>query len=79
MDVNFPILTYIIFLPVLGAVLTYAFGSSVRAAKAIALVFSLITLGLGSLLLVGFLWPDLIGLFPTTIRGPNPLNTTSCP
>ena len=77
MDVNFPILTYIIFLPVLGAVLTYAFGSSVRAAKAIALVFSLITLGLGSLLLVGFLWPDLIGLFPTTIRGPNPLNTTT--
>ena len=75
MNVNFPLLTYIIFTPLVGAILTYAFGASARTAKAIALLFSLITLGLGSLLLVGFLWPNVIGLFPTHVTGPNPLNT----
>lgn len=77
MDVSFPVLTYIIFVPLLGAVLTYAVGGSVRAAKSVALLFSLITLALGSLLLVGFLWPEGVGLLPTTVRGPNPLNTTT--
>ncbi len=77
MNVSFPILTYVIFLPLLGAVVTYAVGGSVRAAKSIALLFSLATLALGTLLLVGFLWPNWIGLFPTTFQGPNPLNTTT--
>ncbi len=69
MDVTFPLLTYLIFLPLIGSVLTYAFGVSVRAAKAIALATSLITLGLGSLLLAGFLLPSNVVLATQTIGG----------
>ncbi len=57
MDVSFPLLTYIIFVPLVGGILTYAFGVSTKAAKGIALATSLVSLGLGSLLLAGFLLP----------------------
>ena len=74
MELDFPILTYLIFVPLLGAVLTYALGASDRAAKGVALFFSLITLGLGSLLLLGFLEPSWVGLIATSIPSSNPLD-----
>src|SRR3989449_572399 len=61
MLVDFPILTLIVFLPALGALLSYVAGSA-RAARWIALGFSLVVLGLASLLLVGFLWTDAVTL-----------------
>jgi len=61
MLVDFPILTLIVFLPALGALLSYV-AASARAARWIALGFSLIVLGLASLLLVGFLWTDAVTL-----------------
>ena len=57
MDLDFPILSLLIFLPLLGAVLTYLLGFSERAGKAIALAFSFVALALGTLLLLGFLLP----------------------
>src|SRR5438132_284582 len=61
MLVDYPILTLIVFLPVLGALLSYVAGSA-RAARWIALGFSLLVLALASFLLAGFLWPDAITL-----------------
>src|SRR6266480_1590853 len=61
MLVDYPILTLIVFLPVLGALLSYVAGSP-RAARWIALGFSLLVLALASVLLAGFLWPDAIAL-----------------
>ncbi|TLZ68407.1 MAG: NADH-quinone oxidoreductase subunit M [Methanobacteriota archaeon] len=61
MLVDFPILTLIVFLPALGALLSYV-AASARAARWIALGFSLVVLGLASLLLVGFLWTDAVTL-----------------
>src|SRR2546428_641301 len=61
MLVDFPILTLIVFLPALGALLSYV-AASARAARWIALGFSLAVLGLASLLLVGFLWTDAVTL-----------------
>lgn len=70
MEVSFPILTLLIFLPLVGALLTYAFGGvSDRLAKAIALAFSLLTLGLGSVLLLGILPYGVFTLTSTTIGG----------
>jgi proton-translocating NADH-quinone oxidoreductase chain M len=69
MEVTFPLLTLIIFTPLVGAVLTYAFGVSVRAAKWIALASSFVTLGFGSLLLAGFLLPSDVVLSSQTIGG----------
>src|SRR3972149_6500603 len=57
MDLDFPILSLLIFLPLLGSVLTYLLGFSERAGKAIALAFSFVALALGTLLLLGFLLP----------------------
>ncbi len=74
MQVAFPILTYVIFLPVVGAVLTYALGNTERLAKWVALAFSLVSLGLGSTLLLGFLSPSVFTLTATTIPSPNPLD-----
>jgi len=67
--VDFPILTFLVFLPILGAVLTYALGTSDRLARGIGLAFSLIVFALGALLLVGFLRPDLVSLTSTTVPG----------
>src|SRR5206468_8017186 len=61
MLVDYPILTLIVFLPVLGALLSYVAGSA-RAARWIALSFSLLVLALASVLLAGFLSPDAIAL-----------------
>src|SRR5438034_223317 len=61
MLVDYPILTLIVFLPVLGALLSYVAGSA-RAARWIALGFSLLVLALASFLLAGSLWPDAITL-----------------
>src|SRR5438552_4107358 len=61
MLVDYPILTLIVFLPALGALLSYVAGSA-RAARWIALSFSLLVLALASVLLAGFLWPDAIAL-----------------
>ena len=74
MDLAFPILTYVIFVPLLGAILTYAFGASERAAKWIALAFSLVTLGLGTALLLGFLEPGMLRLTSTPYPSSNPLD-----
>src|SRR5438105_13983854 len=56
MLVDYPILTLIVFLPALGALLSYVAGSA-RAARWIALGFSLPVLAPASVLLAGFLWP----------------------
>src|SRR5213083_1693638 len=61
MLVDYPILTLIVVLSVLGALLSYVAGSA-RAARWIALGFSLLVLALASFLLAGFLWPDAITL-----------------
>src|SRR6184192_4193774 len=61
MLIEFPILTYIVLLPAVGAVFTYLTGSD-RAARAVALGFSVIVLGLSTVLLTGFLWPSAISL-----------------
>src|SRR5437016_13618930 len=61
MLVDYPILTLIVFLPALGALLSYVAGSA-RAARWIALGFSLLVLALASVLLAGFLWTDAITL-----------------
>ena len=69
MLIEFPILSLIVFLPLLGAVLTFLLGTSDRVAKGIAMGFSLAVLALASLVLVGFLWPELIEL-PVLTVGP---------
>ena len=68
-QVTFPLLTVIVFLPLVGGLLTYAFGAYARAAKWIALLTSLVTLGFGSFLLAGFLIPSEIGLSIQTFGG----------
>ena len=76
MDLPFPVLSLAIFLPLLGALLTYALGGlSDRVAKWVALLFSLATLALGSLLLVGILLPTWVSLAVTTIPSANPLSS----
>jgi len=66
-----PILTLLVFLPAVGAVATYVGGASDRAAHGIALAFSLVTLGLATLLLLGFLAEH--GLFPGFATLPRPV------
>src|SRR5437763_13626252 len=61
MLIEFPILTYIVLLPAVGAVFTYLTGSD-RAARAVALGFSVIVLCLSTVLLTGVLWPSGISL-----------------
>ena len=61
MRIDFPILTMIVFLPTFGAIVTYVVKSD-RVARGIALAFSLIVLGLSTILLVGFLRPDWFSL-----------------
>src|SRR2546426_10460045 len=68
MLIDFPILTYIVLLPAVGAVFTYISGSD-RAARAVALAFSLIVLGLSTILLTGFLWTNVISLPTITTAG----------
>src|SRR5213596_2658997 len=68
MLVDYPILTLIVFLPGLGAMLCYVTGSP-RAARGVALAISLVVLGLATLLLAGFLWPDAIVLSKVTTPG----------
>jgi len=70
MLIDFPILSLIVLLPTAGAILTYLLGTSDRAARAIAMAFSLATLALGTILLLGFLWPQLFELQPTVIGAP---------
>ncbi|OLD89778.1 hypothetical protein AUG86_04325 [Euryarchaeota archaeon 13_1_20CM_4_64_14] len=65
---EFPILTYIVLLPAVGAVFTYLTGSD-RAARAVALAFSLVVLGLSTVLLMGFLWTNVISLPTMTTAG----------
>src|SRR2546427_4618177 len=67
MLLDFPILTLVVLLPGIGAVLTYL-TSSDKAARAVALGFSLVVLGLATVLLLGFVWPDLVSL-PTFVNG----------
>src|SRR3989475_1378132 len=64
---DFPILTLVVLLPGIGAVFTYL-TSSDKAARAVALGFSLVVLGLATVLLLGFVWPDLVSL-PTFVNG----------
>lgn len=72
MELAFPILTLLIFIPLVGALLTYALGGvSDRLAKWVALAFSLGALALGSLLLLGFLQPGTFVLQVTPIGGSN--------
>src|SRR5213592_4083524 len=68
MLIDFPILTYIVLPPAVGAVFTYISGSD-RAARAVALAFSLIVLGLSTVLLTGFLWTNMISLPTMTTAG----------
>src|SRR2546427_787480 len=68
MQIEFPILTYIVLLPAVGAVFTYLTGSD-RTARAVALAFSLVVLGLSTVLLMGFLWPNVISLPTMTTAG----------
>src|SRR5213594_1411740 len=68
MLIEFPILTYIVLLPAVGAVFTYISGSD-RAARAVALAFSLIVLSLSTILLMGFLWTNVITLPTMTTAG----------
>src|SRR5438034_9184512 len=68
MLVDYPILTLIVFLPGLGAMLCYVTGSP-RAARGVALAISLVVLGLATLLLAGFHWPDAIVLSMVTSPG----------
>src|SRR5207245_4851938 len=68
MLIEFPILTYIVLLPAVGAVFTHISNSD-RAARAVALVFSLIVLGLSTILLTGFLWTNVITLPTMTTAG----------
>src|SRR6059058_3758998 len=68
MLIDFPVLTYIVLLPAVGAVFTYISGSD-RAARAVALAFSLIVLGLSTILLTGFLWTNVISLPTMTTAG----------
>ena len=72
MLIEFPILTLIVFLPAIGALLTYTFGSSDRVARGIALAVSLVVAGLGALLLLGRLWPDMVQLLAYTYPGVTP-------
>src|SRR6266581_4309755 len=65
MLIDFPILTLIVFLPSLGALLTFVTRSD-RAARGVALAFSLVTFVLASVLLLGFLRPDLFSLSSLT-------------
>src|SRR2546428_3303633 len=67
MLLDFPILTLVVLLPGIGAVFTYL-TSSDKAARAVALGFSLVVLGLATVLLLGFVWPDLVSL-PTFVNG----------
>src|SRR2546427_10529964 len=69
MLIDFPILTYIVLVPAVGAVFTYISGSD-RAARAVALAFSLIVLGLSTILLTEFLWTNVISL-PTMTTAAN--------
>src|SRR6266566_4821562 len=68
MLIEFPILTYIVLLPAVGAVFTYLTGSD-RTARAVALAFSFVVLGLCTVLLMGFLWPNVISLPTMTTAG----------
>src|SRR5204862_195479 len=68
MIIDHPILTLIVFLPALGAMLCYVTGSP-GAARGVALATSLVVLGLATLLLAGFLWPDAIVLSKVTTPG----------
>src|SRR5213078_4023106 len=68
MIIDYPILTLIVFLPALGAMLCYVTGSP-GAARGVALATSLVVLGLATLLLAGFLWPDAIVLSKITTPG----------
>src|SRR2546427_12747155 len=67
MLLDFSILTLVVLLPGIGAVFTYL-TSSDKAARAGALGFSLVVLGLATVLLLGFVWPDLVSL-PTFVNG----------
>jgi len=66
--IDFPILTLIVFLPALGALVTYAVRSD-RAARGVALAFSLVTLALATILLLGFLRTDWFSLPSLTTAG----------
>jgi len=61
---DFPILSLIVFLPVVGAVVTYLGGVSPRVARGIALAFSLVVLALSSVVLLTFFLPDVVALPP---------------
>src|SRR5436309_15486814 len=67
MLLDFPILTLVVLLPGVGAVFTYL-TSSDKAARAVALGFSLVVLRLATVLHLGFVWPDLVSL-PTFGNG----------
>lgn len=64
MLLDFPVLSLIVFLPVVGAVVAYLGGVSRRAARGIALAFSLVVLGLSSVVLLTFFLPDVVALPP---------------
>src|SRR5438132_12778659 len=71
MLIEFPILTYIVLLPAGGAVFTYLTGSD-RTARAVALAFSFVVLGRCAVLLMGFLWPNVMSPPAMTTAGNHP-------
>ncbi|MGQ0796579.1 MAG: hypothetical protein ACT4OI_01750, partial [Methanobacteriota archaeon] len=64
MLLDFPVLSLIVFLPIVGAVVTYVGGMSARAARGIALTFSLVVLGLSTAVLATFFLPEVVSLPP---------------
>lgn len=68
MIIDFPILTLIVFLPSVGAILSYVAGST-RVARAVAMGVSLAVLGFATILLVGFLRSDWISIGSLSVGG----------
>src|SRR2546422_2067601 len=68
MQIEFPILTYIVLVPAVGPALTYLPRLD-RSARAVGPAFSLVVLGLCTVLLMGFLWPNVISLPTMTTAG----------
>ncbi len=64
-----PILTIMLFAPLIGALLTYFFGKRGSVARVSSVIFSLIPLALSLYLLLNFLRPDLISLATDPLTG----------
>ena len=61
-SVSFPILSFLLIVPILGAILTYALPRTPKMARLIAVGFSLATLLLATLVLLGVFFPQWVSL-----------------